>query len=46
MIVARSHVRESSGLVVSTFQSLFYWPLLRPANNAAQVSFKNYGLYR
>ena len=33
-----SYVRESSGLLVSSLQALFYWPLLRPPNNAAQVS--------
>lgn len=31
------YVRESSGLLVSSLQALFYWPLLRPPNNAAQT---------
>ena len=31
------HVRETSGIMMAMIQSIFYWPLLRSPNNAAQV---------
>jgi len=31
------YLRQTSGIFMSTFQSLFYWPLLRSPNNAVQT---------